>query len=145
VGGFHSYDYEPGIPSNGNLQREYVLNYSSWITPGLFGESDTDIVALSHELAETFNDPFIDNVTPWWLAPNGLCQDNLEVGDVTEGLPNDSYPIKLNGFTYHPQNEALLPWFEFRSPSNAIDHAYSYPNTGVVTALSPLEKTSCKN
>jgi hypothetical protein len=142
--GFHSYDFEPGIPENGNLPRLYVLNYSSWISTGIFGDAVGDVTALSHELAEIANDPFVDNLTPWWLAPNGNCQNNLEVGDVVEGLPNATYPIKLHGFNYHPQNEALLPWFEFQPVSSAIDHAYSYPNTGLLTALSPVLKPGCK-
>src|SRR5215470_10984174 len=36
----------------------------------------------------------------------------------------------------HPQNEALLPWFEFQANSSAIDNAYSYPNENVLTQLS---------
>jgi hypothetical protein len=147
--GFHTYDFEPGIPSNGNLERRYVLNYSSWISPGLFGGGFEDVTALSHELSETFNDPFvasdgIHNVTPWWLSPNGNCQDDLEVGDVIEGLPDGVYPITMNGMTYHPQNEALLQWFEFEAPSSAISGAYSYPNIGTLTALSPPEGVNCK-
>jgi len=146
--GFHSVDFEPGIPANGNVQRFYVMNYSSWISPGIFGGGFEDVTALSHEMAETFNDPFVSfdgvhNITPWWLSPSGDCQDNLEVGDVIEGLPNATYPITMHGYTYHPQNEALLPWFEFKSPSNALHHAYSYPDGTVLTALSPLEKAGC--
>ena len=141
--GFHTYDFEPATTGNGNL-RFYVLNYSSWISPGLFGDSFQDITALSHELAETANDPFVDDITPWWRSPNNNCQDDLEVGDVVEGLPNATYPIKMNGFTYHPQNEALLPWFEFAAASTAIGHAYSYPDTSLLTVLSPLEQASCK-
>ena len=146
--GYHSFDFEPGIPSNGNLSRFYVMNYSSWITPGLFGDAFSDVTALSHEIAETFADPLVafdgvHNITPWWLSPNGNCQDNLEVGDVIEGLPNATYPITMHGYTYHPQNEALLPWFEFKSPSTALQRAYSYPDTSVLTALSPLEKAAC--
>ena len=34
--GFHTYDIEPGSASNGWRERRYVLNYASWITPGLF-------------------------------------------------------------------------------------------------------------
>jgi hypothetical protein len=86
----------------------------------------------------------IHNVTPFWLSPNGNCQDDLEVGDVIEGLPNDVFPITMNGRTYHPQNEALLQWFEFQSPSSALDGAYSYPNTGTLTALSPPQNFACK-
>ena len=147
--GFHTYDFEPGIPSNGNLERRYVLNYSSWISAGLFGGGFADITATSHELAETFNDPFvasdgIHNITPWWLSPNGNCQNNLEVGDVIEGLPEGVYPITMNGMTYHPQNEAMLQWFEFEAPSSAISEAYSYPNINTLTALSPPEGVNCK-
>ncbi len=142
--GYHEYDFEPGIPSNGNLDRFYVMNYSSWISPGLFGDAFEDVTALSHELSEATNDPFVDNETPWWLAPNGNCQNNLETGDVIEGLPKATYPITLHGFTYHPQNEAMLPWFEFKTDPKSIDHAYSYPDTSVITALSPVEKPGCQ-
>jgi hypothetical protein len=41
-------------------------------------------------------EPLCLNTTPGWLAPNGLCQDNLEVGDVIENLPNARpfiYPV----------------------------------------------------
>ena len=146
--GYHSYDYEPGDAQNGNKEKRYVLDYSSWISPGLFGASFVDVTAVSHEISETFNDPFVvsdgkHNLTPWWLSPNGNCQDDLEVGDVIEGLRNASYPIKMNGMTYHPQNEALLPWFEFQSPSSAIDGAYSYPDEGTLTTLSPIELPGC--
>jgi hypothetical protein len=145
--GFHGFDSEPGIPSNGNLDRFYVVNYSSWISPGIFGGGFQDVTALSHEMAETFNDPFtafdnVHNITPWWLS-GGNCQDNLEVGDVIEGLANPTYPITLNGYTYHPQTVALLPWFEFKSPSTALNGAYSYPDETVLTSLSPVEKANC--
>jgi len=145
--GFHSYDFEPG--STPSTELRYVANYSSWITPGLFGDGFADVTALSHEIAETYNDPFVasdgvHNITPWWLSPNGNCQDNLETGDVVEGLPNATYPVTMNGFTYHPQNEALLPYFEFEQPSTAIDHAYSYPNESVLTGPSPLQNPGCQ-
>ena len=147
--GYHSYDFEPGDAQNGNLEKRYVLNYSSWISEGLFGGGFQDVTATSHEIAEIFNDPFVasdgvHNITPWWLAPNGNCQDNLETGDVVEGLPNAVFPVTMNGRTYHPQNEALLQWFEFKSPSNAFAAAYSYPDTTTLTQLSPPEKVNCQ-
>jgi hypothetical protein len=142
--GFHTYVFEP----NSDPEKRWVLNYSSWIGPGLFRGLFQDVTAISHEIAETYNDPFVvsDNVhdlTPWWLAPNGNCGDVLETGDVIEGLPNSTFPIFLNGFLYHPQNEGLLQWFEFESPSSALGGAYSYPNTGVLTKLSPSQKAFC--
>jgi hypothetical protein len=94
-------------------------------------------------MTEIFNDPFIisdmvHNVTPWWLSPGAR-----ETGDVAESLPNSLVPISMNGFTYHPQNEALLQWFEFKSPSDALGDAYSYPNTAQLTQLSPPQKPLC--
>jgi hypothetical protein len=147
--GFHTYDYEPGDASNGYREKRYVLNYSSWISPGLFGPGFEDVTALSHEITESLNDPFVGSdgihgITPWWRSQNGNCQNDLEVGDVIEGLPDSTVPIKTGGRTYHPQNEALLQWFEFQSPSTALGGAYSYPNQSVLTSLSPSVGVNCK-
>lgn len=147
--GYHGPDIEPGTAANGNLTRLYQMNYSSWISPGIFGGGFGDVTALSHEMAEIFNDPItgadgVHNLTPWYLAPFGLCQNILEVGDVIEGLANATYPVAINNFTYHPQTVALLPWFEFRKHSQAIDGAYSYPDTTVLTALSPPQQVNCQ-
>jgi hypothetical protein len=142
--GFHSYDLEPGDAANGWRERRYVMNYSSWTSPGIFrGDVFTDVTALSHEMAETFNDPFVNDATPWWLAPNGNCQNNLETGDVIEGLPNSTFPTTMNGFTYHPQNEALLQWFAGVTPSSALHHAYSYPDTTVLTSAATFQNPGC--
>jgi len=143
--GFHTYDLEPGGPTNGFREKRYVLDYASWVSPGIFSDPTFgDIAALSHELSEAFNDPFVNNSTPWWLAPNGLCQNNLETGDVIEGLPNAQFPIVLNGATWHPQNEALLQWFAGVTPSSAISHAYSYPDTNVLTSANVSQNAGCK-
>jgi hypothetical protein len=147
--GFHTYDFEPGDASNGYREKRYVLNYSSWISPGLFGPGFEDVTALSHEITESLNDPFVGSdgihgITPWWLSQNGNCQNDLEVGDVIEGLPDSTAPIKIAGRTYHPQNEALLQWFEFQTPSTALGGAYSYPNQSVLTSLSPSVGVNCK-
>jgi hypothetical protein len=77
--------------------------------------------------------------TPWWSSPYE-CQDLLETGDVIEILPNADYPITINGMTYHVQNEALLPWFEGMTPSNALGGAYSYPDTSLLTTANPANK-----
>jgi hypothetical protein len=147
--GFHTFDFEPGTAQNGNLPRFYVVNYSSWISPGIFGGGFQDVTALSHEMAEIFNDPFVvfdgvHNLTPWWLS-GSQCQDAMEDGDVIESLSaNVVFPISLNGMTYHPQNVALLPWFEFQSPSTAFQGAYSYPNAATLPALSRAWNVGCK-
>ncbi|HST11098.1 MAG TPA: hypothetical protein VLL05_12035 [Terriglobales bacterium] len=140
--GFHSYDFEPGVPSNGNRERRYVMMYASWIDPGLFIGGFEDVTAYSHEMSETYNDPFVDNQTPWWLSSDpifgGLCQDNLETGDVVEVLSgNPVYPVPMHNRTYHPSNEALFSWFAFESPSTARLRAYSFPDETTVMSLSP--------
>jgi len=142
--GFHTYDFEPGDEKNGNRERRFVLNFSSWLSPGLFLFGFEDITPLSHELNETFNDPFVNNATPWWLSVDpftggGNCQNNLETGDVVEVLDSLSptYSIAMNGRTYHPQNEALFNWFAFQSPSHAHLGAYSFPDETTLTSLSP--------
>jgi hypothetical protein len=142
--GYHTYDSEPGISQNGNLPRRYVLNYSSWLTPGVFSFGTEDLTAWSHEMAETFNDPFVNNTTPWWLSVDpvlgvGNCQNDLEVGDAIEALVslNPVSTIPGDGFTYHPQNMALFPWFAFESPSPASLGAYSFPDETTLMSLSP--------
>ena len=142
--GYHTYDFEPGIPQNGNLPRLYVLNYSSWLSPGLFLFGFEDLTPWSHEMAETFNDPFINNATAWWLSVDpftgsGNCQNNLEVGDVTEVLAslNPVSTIPGKRLTYHPQNMALFPWFAFESPSPAHLRTYSFPDETTLMSLSP--------
>ena len=140
--GFHSYDVEPGDASNGNRERRFVMNFASYISPNLFSFGFQDVTAFSHEVAELFADPFVDNATPWWLSQDpvlgsALCQNNLETGDVIEVLSTPVYPVAMNGRTYHPSNEAMLPWFAFQSPSTARAGAYSFPDETVLPNLSP--------
>jgi hypothetical protein len=137
--GFHTFFFQPGaIP-----QPRWTTLYASWISPGLFGGGFQDVTALSHEISESFNDPFVDNATSSWQFPGvpanaKVCQNNLETGDPVEVLPTATVPIfvivRRQLITYHPQTEALLQWFEMGKNSNAIlntagtDGAYSYPN-----------------
>jgi hypothetical protein len=141
--GFHSVDVEPGTRQNGNRERDFVMNYASYISDGLFGGGFSDVTALSHEVAELFADPFINNATPWWLSIDpftgaALCQNNLETGDVIEVLSsNPVAQFALHNRTYHPQNEALLQWFAFESPSSAHLGAWSFPDETTIQSLSP--------
>ena len=143
--GYHTYDYEPGDASNGNNLRFYVLNYASYLSTGLFSGGFEDITPWSHEMAEIFDDPFVNNATPWWLIIDpstgyGNCQNNLEVGDVIEVLSSvPVYQVGMNGLTYHPQNMALLSWFAGQTPAQSASRhgAYSFPDETTVRHLSP--------
>ena len=124
---------------NGNgKQQVQTYIYAAWSDSKIFISPVNDILPLSHEISEWMNDPFINNIVPPWQFPfiNAGCQGNLETGDPIEVFPDSSYPVTINGFTYHPQNEALLQWFSRESPSSAIDGAYSYPNESLLTGPS---------
>ena len=100
--------------------------------PGVFA----DINALSHELAETLNDPFANNIAPNYQlpgAPQGVCQNTLEVGDITENLIPNYTGVTLHGFTYHPQTLGVLQWFEDSPQSNAINGDFSFPDGSLLT------------
>ena len=136
--GFHTYFTDGATP-----EHRWVTNYASWISPGVFGGGFEDVTAISHELSETFNDPFVNNAVPAWHFPGeAACQGNLETGDPVEVLANATFPVTLNvtgqPVTYHPQTEALLQWFAQTTPSNALHGAYSYPDLTALTAPATL-------
>jgi hypothetical protein len=84
----------------------------------------------------------VHNLTPFWKIGN-QCADILEDGDVIEGLDFPTFPITMNGMTYHPQNVALLPWFEFARNSFAMGNAYSFPDPTTLTSLSAPQSFNC--
>jgi hypothetical protein len=96
-----------------------------------------DVTPLSHEISEWMNNPFGSNWVPAWTSPSspGACQTNLETADPVATLPNAGYPVTIDGFTYHPQNQVLLPWFT-HAPSDTWDGALSFPDQGLVTRVS---------
>jgi hypothetical protein len=139
--GFHTFFFDP----SSSPTTRWVTQYASWISPGIFvNPGFLDVTAISHETSEAFNDPFVDNATPSWQFPgvtaptnseaSRVCQNNLETGDPVEVLANATVPITLHKFTYHPQTEALLQWFEMGDSSNAIDGAFSFPDETALTS-----------
>jgi len=89
----------------------------------------TDVVTISHEIGEAFNDPYVNNSSPSWLssyAPQYGCNTTFEVGDPLAGLGE---PVVLNGHTYYVQDMAFLPWFEKASSSGSVNGWYSMYGT----------------
>lgn len=135
--GFHTFFLDGVFP-----ESRWVVQYASWISPGLFGAGFQDVTALSHELAESFANPFVSNSTPNWQFPGEpatakVCQANLEEGDPIEVLPNATAAIEVKqgrkfDFIYHPQNIPLVQWFEMGTTSSAIDGAFSFPDETVL-------------
>lgn len=143
IGGFHS-----AFESNqvGNKIFVQTFAFATWldsdVADAIFGDPTifADILPISHEVGETLNDPFVNNVVPNYQLPEqppGTCQNLLEDGDVVEETPNPSFPVTLNGFTYHPQTLALLQWFEGITPSNAINGDYSFPGDNLTAPFTP--------
>ena len=98
----------------------------AYLDPGVFTGS-ADVSALSHEIGEWVNDPFVNDLVPQWghVGQVAGCQNNLEVGDPLSG---NIFAVKLNGFTYHLQDLAFFSWFARESPSIAINGRYSVLN-----------------
>jgi hypothetical protein len=130
--GYHTYFVDRTVTP----QPRWLFDFVSWISPGIFRSAE-DVTGLSHEISETLNDPFVNTVTPRWQFPGQTaCQGNLETGDPVEVLANSTVKIKTRErrevFSYHPQTEALLPWFEMGPTSDAIGGAFSFPNTAAL-------------
>jgi hypothetical protein len=140
IGGFHSAVEVSSTANKISLQTfAFSTSLDSDVSTGIFADPGifADVNALSHELGELLNDPFVNNITPNYQLPGlppGACQNILEVGDVIENLNPEYTDVTLHGFTYHPQTLGLLQWFEGISPSNAINGDYSFPDATSLTA-----------
>ena len=146
VRGFHTFFFDDTVTPT----PVWITIFASWTSPGLFDAGIVDVTGISHEISESFNNPFLVNSVPAWQFPGfpGTCQDNLEIGDPIEALDQESVaiPMKQGGkkFTYHPQIMALRQWFEDAVPSDAIHRAYSYPDTRALTGPAvPFGQLSC--
>lgn len=132
--GFHT-AFDAGEQANRRVVQTLV--WASWTDQGVLGSSLGDVTAMSHEIGEWMNDPFGSNFVPAWqyAVPSLGCQSTLETADPVAALPNSTYPVSIDGFTYHPQTQLLLSWFT-RQPSDAVDGVYSFPDTHLVTGPS---------
>lgn len=115
-----------GYHSRHGAQTYGVVDYD---TSQYFGHI-ADVAVLSHELAEWYDDPFVNNATPPWgnlgvLLPG--CHAYLEVGDP---LSYRVLEIQMpNGLTYHPQELAFFSWFFDQVPSLGLKGLYSWGGT----------------
>jgi hypothetical protein len=136
--------------ANGNgKQPVQTFIFSAYSTELLFSTPYiADIHALSHEVAEWADDPFVNNwVNPWLTptAPQYGCTSILETGDPVVGI---GFNIGLNPFdsanpyadgTWHPEDEALLPWFARTSPNTTSERTQSpSANIGRYTLMGDL-------
>jgi hypothetical protein len=132
------------VPADDHTQRVQTLMWSSWLDPAQVGDLIGDVSTLNHEVAEWMDDPFVNNPAPLWAFPpfNKVCGDNpfLEVGDPQGNGPDFALfpviPVRINGFTYHLQDLALLQWFSRETPSSALNGWYAFPDPKQLTSPS---------
>jgi hypothetical protein len=145
--------------SNGNAKVQ-TFAWASWVQPGIYarpnGGTDwalQDIHALSHEIAEWADDPFVNNTVEPWLTPTAPqygCTGVLETGDpvvaigfamgtnTTEQGPNPNNTQSADGF-YHPEDEVFLPWFMRLAPNTVSEPTQSTSgNVGRYTLMGDL-------
>ncbi len=135
---------------NGNTKMQ-TFAWASWVQPGIYSRPDggtdwalQDIHALSHEIAEWGDDPFVDNLVEPWLTPTAPqygCTDILETGDPVVAIgfamgtntfqqgPNPNGTQSADGY-YHPEDEVFLPWF-LRTAPNTTSEPTQNPSTNI--------------
>ncbi|HEY2170304.1 MAG TPA: hypothetical protein VGJ30_11810 [Candidatus Angelobacter sp.] len=132
--GFHT-SFDVGEMTQVKFIQTFI--WASWVEQGILGPSLADVTPMSHEISEWMNNPFGSNAVPAWQVPNSTgCQSNLETGDPLALMPNAGYPVLIDGFTYHPQNQVLMQWFQRGTTSDAFEGAFSFPDQSIVTAPS---------
>lgn len=112
IGGYHS-----AIGSQPSGQSYAYTTYEDSV-----GSFSQDVSAMSHELGEWMDDPFVDN--------NVNCLDNtlMEVGDPLENNANyGAWPYALNGFTYNLQSLVFIGYFG-APPTTSVHSWLSFQN-----------------
>ena len=143
--------------TNGNgKQPVQTFVYAAWTTPGTYSgflpdylnpsrtapaptRGLADIHALSHEVSEFLDDPFVNNAVQPWLTPTAPqygCTGVLEVGDPVVGV---WFPYSGNtasaptGTTYygeyHPEDEVFAQWFGRGGIEPVLGAAYPNPDS----------------
>lgn len=126
--------YHAAVAAAGADGRQEVRTYlwASYTSAATFGVPLEDVGALSHELAEWLNDPFVRNMAPPWTLPQattGNCENRVEAGAPLVGKAFAvRSAVNRRSVTYHLQDAAFLAWFS-RYPSNAYNGWYSYLGT----------------
>lgn len=152
--GFHGAGTVPGAIGSVNGQgSQPVLTYAwaSYLSAGIYARPNggtywalQDIHAISHEIAEWADDPFVNNAVEPWLTPTAPqygCSGVLETGDPVVGIgfasgnnvfrqgPNPNGTQSADGY-YHPEDEVFLPWF-MRTAPNLISEPTQASSTNI--------------
>ena len=145
--------------TNGNGKVQ-TFAWASYVAPGIYARPDggtywalQDIHAVSHEISEWADDPFVNNTVEPWVTPTAPqygCTGVLETGDPVVAIgfamgtntfeqgPNPNGTQSADGY-YHPEDEAYLPWFMRTSPNTVSERTQSTStNIGRYTLMGDL-------
>jgi hypothetical protein len=114
-----------GQTNGGGNNEVQTFIYAAYTSPNTYsGFSPTtlptrglsDIHALSHEVAEWLDDPFVNNAVQPWLTPTAPqygCTGVLETGDPVVGVwfPLAGNPDADANHVWHPEDEVFADWF----------------------------------
>jgi hypothetical protein len=148
-----------GSGNSRGLARLQTFAWASWVQPGIYARPDhgtdwalQDIHALSHEISEWGDDPFVNNWVEPWLTPTAPqygCTNVLETGDPVVGIgftvgsnstdqtQNPNGTVSYDG-SYHPEDEVFLPWFMRTSP-NTVSEGGRYTLMGNLNPFSGFQ------
>ena len=119
IGGYHD--------AYGNAQSPQTYAQFSFMDQGVGSTGipvfSSDVSALSHEMGEWMDDPYIDNT-------QGACGGILEVGDPLEGETQGpdgwgDYTYNLNNYNYHVQDLVFLKYFG-QTPATSVNNWWSF-------------------
>jgi hypothetical protein len=112
IGGYHDTFGSPTTPQ-------------SYAQFSFMGQSTTrqvfssDVSALSHEMGEWYDDPYINNT-------QGACGGILENGDPLEGNPDYGDTVyTVGGYAYHIQDLVFLKYFG-QTPSTSVNDWWTF-------------------
>jgi hypothetical protein len=116
IGGYHTYD-------GSNTYAEYTY----FATPGDFAQ---DVSALSHELGEWMDDPYVNNTdVPESCGMHGNDQLIYEVGDPLENEANyGDYAYTVSGATWHLQ-DLVFPRYFGAPAGTSVNHWSTFQGT----------------
>jgi hypothetical protein len=112
VGGFHDMFGSPASP-----QTYAQFSFMGQSTKRQVFSSD--VSALSHELGEWIDDPYVNNT-------QGACGGILEDGDPLENNPDfGDHIYKVGGYSYHIQDLVFLKYFG-QTPSTSVNDWWTF-------------------
>jgi hypothetical protein len=150
-----------GSANGQGKQPVQTFIYGAWTTPGTYSgfladylnptrtepaptRGIADIHAISHEVSEWLDDPYVNNAVQPWLTPTAPqygCTGVLETGDPVVGVwfpLNGNNEGATDGYNYygqyHPEDEVYAQWFGRGGIEPVLGSAYN----GNLTFMGPL-------